>query len=378
LGDLVLYQTTKRRTIAFLLGLVIFLGCGSGFRTLARVQSASAMLQSDIYTYKGLSRDAFPAIFAAWLKEEKYKSFVERAEPAFPIPGLGLGYVPQGLTYMEELNCFAVSCYSARAGQGSVIAIVDAETRVRKKTLQLRTPSGLVFYGHAGGLAAWGTHLYLSSDAKVYRLEAEDIVKAADGDTIQFRDFFWAGTNGSNLCVAQGCLWVGEYYAPTPLIRIDQSHRDDASGNRAWANGYALSESNARGVRNFKRSGEKLTPKYVLSIPADVQGMGETADGAFVMSCSRYAKQASTLLQFGSLKEILAGKPARTVTVNGAERPLFVLNAKDAKRHIMPPMSEGITLYNDKLCVLFESAAESYRSRTELTADYVFQFTVEE
>ncbi|MDR1733270.1 MAG: hypothetical protein LBR73_00075 [Oscillospiraceae bacterium] len=354
---------------------VVFVGVTLGCRTIAQRDAVAAM-RMNYYDYKAMGREAFPSVFSVFLKEGKYKGFVEASFPAFAIPELGRGFVPQGLCYCSKLNAFLLTMYASDRESASVLVSVDADTGVRTKTLSLRDTAGFVFKGHAGGVVSGGGDIYVASEAKVYHLSADTIRSAADGDSVQFDGYFKSVTAASNIYIEAGVLWVGEYYANSPLIHLDAAHRDKESGNRAWAAGYKLQASGFMGVKGVKRSGDQPVPAYLLSLPRHVQGIGQAADGRLLFSCSKAAALPSELLVYPPLAAILQSEPDYQADVLGTVRPLWVLGENSAERLTLPPMSEGLALYKDSVCILFESAASIYRPRAELFADHVYALNV--
>jgi hypothetical protein len=371
------YRTLRLRVV--ISGLLLLCLCGFSFGlrsyslTQDTAQEASQLQQAEAFRYSGLDREKFPTILGAWLKQGKYAPFVRAAQPAFPVPGLGEGYVPQGMCLSEVLGCFIIACYFPAGARPSMLALVDAATGNYVKTVFLLKPGGTPYTGHAGGAAAWEDHVWVTSENKAWRLSAKDLDQADDRSTVRFRDTFTPGTRGSIAFCSDDTLWVGEYYAEGLSKGYDESRRDAATGNIAWCAGFSLSRNAPMGVKGVKHSGDAPPPMAVLALPEIVQGACTASGGALLLSTSVSSQLPSWLLVFEPLQDILAREPARQVTVNKSKVPLYIIDESHARgRQILPPMSEGTCRLGGKIYVLFESAAFLYRKRTELYADYVF------
>ncbi|MDR2648091.1 MAG: hypothetical protein LBB67_08245 [Oscillospiraceae bacterium] len=349
----------------------------SGLRSVAAVNAAEEARRSESYYTRGYGREAFPTIFVRNLLDGKYKTFYEAAKREFPVPGLAQGYVPQGMAYAKEIDCFFVTSYCAGGGQASQLAVIDGETGTRRKTLRLQLTSGVAYQGHAGGVAVWGDNGWIVSEGRAYHFSVKDVQTANDGGTLRFRDDFSVGQRADYAFCAQDVLWIGEYYVDAPQFAALPSHMDAATGNAAWIRGYKLSKKNTRGVTGL-HLGEDPTPSYLLSAPDCVQGMCLTNDGSIVLSASRTAQGASNALVFPPLKTLLKMPAQEKKEINGNYVPLWALDAKTAQNIALPPMSEGIALRGERVYFLFESAASLYRGRTELYLDCVFSLANEQ
>lgn len=324
------------------------------------------------FRYEGLSRVQFPTLVGTWLKQGKYQEFTRAARPAFPVPALAQGYIPQGLCYSQALGCFVITYYFYPAGERpSLLALVDAKTGERVKSLYLMRPGGMPYDGHAGGSAAWGEHVWVTSEHRAWRLDVEDLRRARDYGTVRFRDSFRPGAKGSIAFCADDTLWIGEYYSPEKTERVPPGRWDPSTGNMAWCAGFPLSGNEPRGVAGLGH-GEATAPAYVLSLPDYVQGACVAATGELLLSTSHSTQLPSWLLVGPRLAGLLAQPPAYTVAIGKKARPLWVVDGSAAGRMILPPMSEGICAVDGDIYVLFESAALKYREGAQLYADYVF------
>lgn len=373
--------SNKHRLIISSLLLISLLGISFGLREVAAASDARAVAAAQYsFRYYGLSREHFPRLYGNWLKRGQFAPFMEIAEATFPIPALAENYVPQGMAYSEALGAFVLTFYYHDYSRPSLLALVDAKTGEWIKQLHLLNPDGLPWRGHAGGAAAWGEHVWVSSGGTAHRLAVEDLRAAEDRGSVRFRDSFSIGTRGCIAFAAGNTLWLGDFHRSG---HSDQSYfapqRCDKSGNHAWIAGFRLSHSEPMGVVGLRRGGGTPAPRYVLSIPDHAQGATLATTGEFMLSTSFAARRPSYLWVFPRLYEILQQEPARHVTVGQHDGiPLWVLCESEAlHQQVMPSMSEGITQRGGYVYVNFESAALMYRERALLFSDHVFRMAEE-
>ena len=363
----------KYRMLVSCLLAVSLLGFSSGLSEISAVSVRAAAMSGARFRYDGLSREEFPLLVGTWLKQGKYAPFTRAAQPAFPIPALGEGYVPQGMCYSEALDCFVLAYYYPDGARPSLLALVDADSGQCVKQLYLLGPGGMPYTGHAGGAAAWGEHVWVTSESRAYRLAADDIRRAADRGTLRFRDSFSPGTRGDFAFCAEGMLWVGDYHKQGASPAYFDPQEDPGSGNRAWCAGFRLSKSAAQGVVGLRRGADAPAPAAVLSVVDRVQGACAASTGELLLSSSFTTRQPSTLWVFPPLRELIAQPPARHVSIAKASVPLWIVGEDMAiNKQMLAPMSEGISALDGEIYVLYESAALLYRERAALYADYVF------
>ena len=344
---------------------VSFCGASLGLRGAQDTRAAAAARQEETFQYHGFAREAFPSLLGPWLRAGKYRPFTGVASPAFPIPALAAGYVPQGMCYSQALGCFALAFYYPGGRRPSLLALVDAESREFVKAVYLLRPGGLPYTGHAGGAAAWGEHLWVTSESRAWRLAAQDLREAQNGGTVHFRDSFKPASRGGFAFVAEGMLWIGDSYAPGRSPDLPDSHLDPESGNMAWCVGYPL-DANAQ-------SGVIQQPAAVLSVQDYVQGVCAAASGALMVSASFTANAPAWLWIYPALREILGQPPKREVTIDKRPVPLWAAGTDSSLgRQMLAPMSEGVCEYKGQIYTWYESAALLYRNQAEMYADHVF------
>jgi len=340
-------------------------GASLGLRGRRDAETAAAAREAQTFHYNGFSREAFPALIGPFLRGSKYKPFVNAATPAFPIPALEAGYVPQGMCYSQALGCFALAYYFPGGERPSLLALVDADSGAFVKSVYLMKPGGMPYTGHAGGAAAWGEHLWVTSESRAWRLSAQDLREAEDGASVRFRDSFKPGTRGGIAFAADGMLWVGDAYSHGRSASLPEERLDPESGNRAWCVGWPLDESAPAGVAG--------PPAAVLLIQDRAQGLCLASTGELVISTSFTASAPSSLWVYPTLRGMLEQPPAYEVEVGKHRVPLWIVGTDMALyRQMLAPMVEGVCQYNGSIYTLYESAALLYRHRAEMYADYVF------
>ena len=128
----------------------------------------------------------------------------------------------------------------------------------------------------------------------------------------------------------------------------------------AWSVGYALDETaeNEIGADRWQEGMEYATPDVILSITQKIQGMVVTENHIF-LSQSHGRANNSTILQY---QNVLSTTYHTTYKLNGKDVPLWFLDGKVREKSVTaPPMSEGLAALDNKVYILFESAAEKYR-----------------
>jgi len=350
-------------------------GTSLGLREIAVVSRAQTVAaRQNAFEYHQLSRHESPRLYGSWLKRTQFAPFVEIANAEFPIPALALGYIPQGMAYSTALNAFVLTFYYPGYLRPSIIALVDAQSSEFIKQLYLRNVNGQPYKGHAGGAAAWGDHVWVTSNNRAHRLAVEDIRQTPNGGTVQFRDAFHTGTRASIAFADNDMLWIGDFYRTGRAPYHFDQQRDKASGNSARMAGFHLGESEPMGVIGLRRNGDAPAPQAVLSIPDHAQGATLASTGEFLLSTSFASRRPSYLWVFPSLINMMEQPPAYHATHGRHENvPIWVISEDMAlKQQIMPSMSEGVTRRGETIYVVFESAALLYRERALLFADYVF------
>jgi len=271
----------------------------------------------------------------------------EYTDFAFDIPGLGSGFVPQGLCYSDELGMFLISGYT-NDGNSRIYA-VDAEANTTKEII-LKD-----FTAHAGGISVKGNNIRVASGGNsekggyLYQLSADDIIKAKSGDELAYDDKFQVPVKGSFLGCSDDMIWVGEFYTKSGGYEVNPAH---AYGkNHSWACGYSVDSEG------------KLKLETVISVPDEVQGMSVLPDKTVIFSTSYGRYNDSALQIYAPYTEWSNG----TVNIDGEDVPFYGCDKSDRVAKVeMPTLMQGIEIVDEKLCVIYESGAEKYSDAKEV------------
>ncbi len=275
-----------------------------------------------------------------------YARFQEAGELSVIIPGLNEGFVPQGITYLPQDDAFLFAGYSGGDDNSALLSVSRATGELLKQ-VKLNNADGSKYTGHAGGVCATETDIYVSNAHKLFRISLEKYEALPASAVCAFEEEIEVPVNASYCSYAEGVLWVGEfqYGGDYPT---DASHRvSTADGlQRAWNCGYRMSEG-----QDFS------APDYILSITERIQGM-TTLNGKIYLSQSYGRRNDSLIYRYSS---VLDTEPAQKVEINGKEAPLWILDKTNREDALLcPPMTECLCAVDGGICVVFESAAKTY------------------
>ena len=284
------------------------------------------------------------------------------SEPAFEIPGLASGFVPQGLAYDAESRGYFVGGYMNRSGAASPVFAVDAGTGEIRAWATLATEDGEAWTGHAGGLAVWADNVYVAAGGGLDLFDREAILAVHEGEPVQRLGHLDVRlSEGDPLRVAWvdikededgALLTVGEFYRDPGYLTPDTHKFEGPSGERlqALAVTYRLSED-----------GLSLTPVRAWALPDLVQGC-TFHDGkiwlstSWGVSFSHIAAYDLAVLEDPSRLGAIA-----TLAVDGADVPLYALDsAARTLDYKIAPMAEENVFVNGKLLTMCESASRKY------------------
>ena len=293
--------------------------------------------------------------------EEVLKEYLKHSEPAFTVPGLADGFVPQGIGYDAETDCFFLSGYMDRR-EPSPVFCIDKKSRKLIRKITLRKESGEIFRGHAGGLSVYNGHIYVAGgmDACMYRLPTEEALRAEGEEPLCTEKVSLCDEKGhirvSFTAVDEGMLYAGEFHR-RPIYHTHRSHRVQRGNlrQRAYLLAFTVGENG------------KAIPARVYSIPDNIQGAC-IAEGHLFLTQS-HGLLPGTVLAY-SLSEM---DTEGTRTVLGKEVPLFLLTKKNCKKATsIPLLPEEIIPADGKLHILYEAAANRYHFGKKIGLDKVF------
>lgn len=247
-------------------------------------------------------------------------------------PGLGDGFVCQGICEYEEGGKFFISGYM-QGEKASRIYVTDTENDSYYVSLSL---AGEDFKGHVGGIAAHGEEIYIVCDHAIHLLPLQRLLDAKNGDVLEIVDVIEMDNAGSSVYADDNYLYVGEFHNGAEYITY---HPYDTPDGRYHAiiTRYSLDDL--------------TSPDKIYSIRDKVQGICFTPNGKICLSTS-FGLTDSHYYVYDESKATDSG-----LTLHGA--PVFYL--WDVEKTISgPAMAEGIDYYNGQIITLSESASNKY------------------
>lgn len=247
-------------------------------------------------------------------------------------PGLGDGFVCQGICIHESTNQVLVSGYM-KNGSASRIYVTTLENEVFYVSL---TKDGKDFDGHVGGISLNGDTVYLADDNRLYTLSLEKILSAKNGDAVEIG----AGVEVNN--AASFC------YADEKYVYVGEFHD---GGKYVTDHPYQTPEGMHYAIVSRYTHDDLTQPDKIYSIRDKVQGICFTPDGEIVLSTS-YGLKDSHYYVYRESDAIASGE-----MLDGAEVYYLDNCQRDVKG---PAMAEGLDWYDGKVITLTESASNKY------------------
>ncbi len=274
----------------------------------------------------------------------KYNRFYKAADKLQRIPDLMKGFVPQGVTCIEDEDLYLV-CGYLDGGKASRIYRLDGEGN--SSVLYLQKEDGSTYTGHAGGITAAGDYVYISNASKLFVLRTEDVISSPDGGTLAFIGHVEVPCRAS-FCSSDGeMVYVGDYHAKGYSTAENHTIQvSDGSVNQAVTYGYRLGDG------EFGLA-DASTPSIAFSTCDKVQGFA-LVDGRAYLSCS--AGFADSKLRIYEAK----GSDG-TLGVNGKAVPLVMLDGNRAVDVLtMPNRSEDLDFRDGLLYMGFEGGSRKF------------------
>ncbi len=304
---------------------------------------------------KKVTLTVFACLFAVltivavfWYFAVDNSAFYKVAQKEFSIPGLEVGFTPQGLCYEKDNGLFLICGYMNNKS-ASRVYVVDCKDSSKNKYITLKE-NGEIYNGHAGGIETNGENVWIAGDKKVSRFSFSEVLSAKNGDSLNIIDTFDAPNGADFLTIENNYLWIGEFHRDGKYD-TPQSHvvKTENGTNKAISFRYTINTANEYGF-------ESTTPNLALSTPSLVQGMAIT-ENSIILSTS-YSLPNSHIFTF---ENILNTESEKTISVDENEVKLVVLEDKNLKETLgAPAMSEEIAIKDGRLYILFENACAKY------------------
>lgn len=278
-----------------------------------------------------------------------YGRFYGISEKQVHIPGLLGGFVPQGVSHADEEGITVICGYMPGEENSRIYLLSDGKKK-NTRLIKLLYEDGSVYSGHAGGITVHGDYIYISNAKKIFVLDKDAVLNAADGSDVAFIGRFEVPCRASFCSSDDRYLYVGEYFAEG--YETEESHRVlSASGeHNALVFAYEFDDSSEFAIKDPK------APAFCLSTADEVQGFASDGKGRLYLSCSA-ALADSHLYGYDLSKATLL-----TFDHNGTAIPMYILDEGSLISDIkVPHMSEDLEFAGDgRLLMAFEAGAKKY------------------
>ncbi len=268
------------------------------------------------------------------LKYAIYRDYYSAKTDICENPGLGDGFVCQGIAASEENGVILVSGYM-KDGGASRIYITDTDSNSRYVELVSGTEAHT---GHAGGIATTADKIYIASDGKIYTLSLADVLASEVGASLDVGEGIEVNNSASFVYTDDCYLYVGEFHDGGKYNIVGHENETAEGTHYAICTRYSLSDLN--------------TPLAVYSIRNKVQGICFTPEGEVIMSTS-YGLTDTVYYVYDLNEATDSGKDFEP----GVR--LYYLD-KLAKEVKGPAMGEDLDWYDGRVITLTESASDKY------------------
>lgn len=282
-----------------------------------------------------------------------YGEFFGSAEKVYLAPGLSSDFIQQGYTFVSDENVFLHSGYMLGGG-ASRIYVVDGNDTKNVRYIELKCADGSDYTGHVGGITSSNGFLWIADNSDkdhLWSVPLKSVLECENGGSISLSERFYVDCDASFCCADGEYVWVGEFNNDGKYMTSQDHNFNVANGetNRAIVIGYRIDTGTATGISD-------AAPEKVLSVTNKVQGIAFVGE-RIVLSTS-YGPSTSHLFIY---KNGLDGEPDSSITLGGAEVPVWYLDADSLENDVsLQPMSEEITVRDGKIYVSFESASRKY------------------
>lgn len=283
-------------------------------------------------------------------EQQRYSEFYSMdGKEEFSVPGLSDPFVPQGMCYVDEREVWLITGYMSEGeDKNSRLYVIDGDTVTCIKLLKEDNSD---YTAHAGGVTSLGSDVWVVSGNNAYRFDIAQILSAENNGYLAAKDSFHTACGGATCFVADGLLWVAEFYESRDYKIEGHSFKVSGGTNYALACAYTVDTSGKGGVANE-------IPVKILSLDEKVQGI---TIGEQIITSTSYGRKNDSYLYF--YDNPLSGEADSTFTVGDTQVPVWFLDDDVLTKKLKAPtMTEGIEVKDGRLFVLFESAAQKYTS----------------
>lgn len=300
--------------------------------------------------------------------------FYDTAEKEFVIPGLGDGFVPQGITF-DEKSTFYLICGYMNNDEAARIYMVDPETN-DFSYISLNDVKGNPDKSHICGIATYGRFAFVTTGEKVNVFRLSEI-NNPDYDTATPIDSFDSDNIPAFCYVVNDNLYVGEFYRAKTYRTPESHHIQTEDGEYQMAVMTVFDANELTSALSSKGAIEDVAPIAAYSIRSGAQGMCILKGGQICISSSWGLSTSHVTIYDDPMKSNLTSD-STFITESGEEVPLFYLDQlsllKDFK---LPAMAEELTIDGDKVLVMNESASNKYFFGKLIGGKYCYSFIPE-
>ena len=311
-----------------------------------------------------------------------YPVFEGLASPEYLVPGLNEGIIPQGMDVWEEKKLLLITGYFKTYTDywpSSLIMTVDLTTGKLVGYYFMKNVSGSYYTGHASGIAVTEKNIFIaSSGSKLSRIPLSQLESVGNSGVLNFVDEIVVPVKTSFVNYTNGMLLMGDFYNVETHETPEWRHmvNNDGTTYCAWMIGYKLKDTESEfSSENWDSATmEYATPDYIFSIADRIQGATMCGEN-IVLSQSYGRTNDSKILIY---ENVINNEQDTSYTLNDKQIPVWFLDSGVlAESYTTMPMSEGVSIYNNKILILFESGAAYYREDGAINpTDHVWGLTL--
>ena len=300
--------------------------------------------------------------------------YFDTAEKEFVIPGLGDGFVPQGITFDEKSGFYLVCGYMSN-DEAARVYMIDPESN-DFSYISLNDVKGNPDKSHICGIATYGRFAFVTTGEKVNVFRLAEI-NNPDYDTATPIDSFDSDNIPAFCYVVNDTLYVGEFYRSKSYETPESHHMQTGDGEYQMAIMTVFDANELTSALSSKGAIDDVAPTAVYSIKSGAQGMCILKGGQICISSSWGLSTSHITIYDDPMKSNLTSD-STYVTDSGKEIPLYYLDQTSVLKDFkLPAMAEELVTDGDKVLVMNESASNKYFFGKLIGGKYCYSFIPE-
>ncbi|MDO5448344.1 MAG: hypothetical protein Q4F70_01910 [Clostridia bacterium] len=300
--------------------------------------------------------------------------YYKTAEKEFIIPGLGDGFVPQGITFDDKSSFYLVCGYMSN-DEAARIYMVDPDTN-DFSFISLNDVDGKPDKSHICGIATYGRFAFVTTGEKVNVFRLADI-NNPDYNVATPIDSFDSDNIPAFCYVVNDTLYVGEFYRSKSYETPESHHIQTDTGEYQMAIMTVFDANELTAALSSKGAIDDVAPKAIYSIQSGAQGMCILKGGQICISSSWGLSTSHVTIYDDPMKSNLTADDKFTIE-SGKEIPLYYLSQENViKDYKLPAMAEELALDGDKVLIMNESASNKYFFGKLIGGKYCYSFLPE-